>query len=72
MIDQKLLAILACPLCKGGLVYQQERDEMWCRADGLAFPVRDDIPVMLENQARHLSLDEKLSIKQNNAEQGSN
>lgn len=70
MIDQKLLAILACPLCKGGLVYQKERDEMWCRADGLAFPVRDDIPVMLENQARHLSLDEKLSIKQTSAEQG--
>ncbi len=64
MIDQKLLAILACPVCKGELYYQKERDELWCRADALAFPVRDDIPVMLENQARHLTIDEKLSKNQ--------
>ena len=63
MIDNKLLSILACPVCKGELDYQKERDELWCRADGLAFPVKDDIPVMLENQARTLSADEKLSKK---------
>ena len=63
MIDNKLLSILACPVCKGQLDYQKERDELWCRADGLAFPVKDDIPVMLENQARTLSADEKLSKK---------
>jgi len=63
MIDNKLLSILACPVCKGELDYQKERDELWCRADALAFPVKDDIPVMLENQARTLSNDEKLSKK---------
>lgn len=63
MIDNKLLSILACPVCKGELDYQKERDELWCRADALAFSVKDDIPVMLENQARTLSVDEKLSKK---------
>ena len=63
MIDNKLLSILACPVCKGELDYQKERDELWCRADAMAFPVKDDIPVMLENQARTLSNDEKLSKK---------
>lgn len=68
MIDQKLLSILACPLCKGELDYQKERDELWCRGDALAFPVRDDIPVMLENQARRLTVDEKLSKNQTNTD----
>ncbi|MBV1874483.1 MAG: Trm112 family protein [Gammaproteobacteria bacterium] len=63
MIDNKLLTILACPVCKGELVYKQELDEFWCRVDGLAFPVKDDIPVMLEDQARSLTSDEKLSRK---------
>lgn len=63
MIDNKLLSILVCPVCKGKLDYQKERDELWCRADALAFPVKDDIPVMLESQARTLSSDEKLSKK---------
>ena len=63
MIDNKLLSILACPVCKGELDYQKSRDELWCRADALAFPVKDDIPVMLENQARTLTTDEKLSKK---------
>ncbi|MBV1869478.1 MAG: Trm112 family protein [Gammaproteobacteria bacterium] len=62
-MDNKLLSILACPVCKGELDYQKERDELWCRADALAFSVKDDIPVMLENQARTLSVDEKLSKK---------
>ncbi|MBL4608081.1 MAG: Trm112 family protein [Pseudomonadales bacterium] len=62
-MDNKLLSILACPVCKGDLDYRKERDELWCRADALAFPVKDDIPVMLENQARTLTTDEKLSKK---------
>ncbi|MBV1871688.1 MAG: Trm112 family protein [Gammaproteobacteria bacterium] len=62
-MDNKLLSILACPVCKGELDYQKERDELWCRADALAFSIKDDIPVMLENQARTLSIDEKLSKK---------
>lgn len=59
-MDKKLLAILACPCCKGELVYKKEREELFCKADGLAFPVRDGIPVMLENEARTLTSDEKL------------
>lgn len=59
-MGKKLLAILACPCCKGELVYKKEREELFCKADGLAFPVRDGIPVMLENEARTLTTDEKL------------
>lgn len=60
-LDNKLLAILVCPLCKGKLKYARDVQELWCRADGLAYPIKDDIPVMLENEARELSTDEKLS-----------
>lgn len=63
MIDRKLLSILACPVCKGELDYKKDLDELWCRVDALAFPVKDDIPVMLENQARTLTSEEKLSKK---------
>ncbi len=59
-MDKKLLAILACPCCKGELTYDRERNELICRADALAFPVRDNIPVMLESEARTLTTDEKL------------
>lgn len=62
MIDDKLLAILVCPVSKAPLVYKAERQELWCKASGLAYPVRDDIPVMLENEARPLSGDEKDSL----------
>lgn len=59
-MDKKLLTILACPCCKGELVYKKELNELFCKADGLAFPVRDGIPVMLEHEARTLTTDEKL------------
>ncbi len=58
MIDKKLLDILACPICKSSLRYDKTKEELICRADRLAFPVRDDIPVMLEDEARVLSSDE--------------
>ena len=54
-IDNKLLAILVCPLCKGDLVYDKEATELICNADHLAFPIKDDIPIMLESEARQLS-----------------
>lgn len=60
MLDKKLLAILVCPVSKAPLQYDEERQELWCKASGLAYPVRDGIPVMLEEQARPLSADEKL------------
>ncbi|MGZ8137037.1 MAG: Trm112 family protein [Methylococcaceae bacterium] len=58
MIDKKLLDILACPICKSRLRYDKNRQELICRADRLAFPIRDDIPVMLEDEARELSSEE--------------
>jgi len=51
-MDKKLLDILACPVCKGPLIYLKEKNELVCKADRLAYPVRDDIPVMLEEDAR--------------------
>ncbi len=51
-VDKKLLAILVCPLCKGDLVYDRDADELLCKLDKLAFPIKDDIPVMLEDEAR--------------------
>ena len=59
-IDSKLLAILVCPLCKGPLEYKKQDQELWCYADGLAYPIKDDIPVMLDSDARTLTTDEKL------------
>lgn len=53
-MDHRLLDILVCPLCKGPLQYERAAQELICRADRLAFPIRDDIPVMLESEARRL------------------
>jgi uncharacterized protein YbaR (Trm112 family) len=58
MIDKKLLSILVCPASKGELEYKAEKQELWCRASGLAYPIRDDIPVMLESEARALTQEE--------------
>ena len=60
-MDKKLLSILACPICKGELKYDKEKSELICRADALAFPIRDGIPVMLESEARTLTTEERLS-----------
>jgi uncharacterized protein YbaR (Trm112 family) len=60
MIDRKLLSILVCPVSKAPLEYNKEKQELICRASGLAYPVRDDIPIMLESEARQLRVDEKL------------
>ncbi len=57
-MDKKLLDILVCPLCKGKLVYDKANQELICKADRLAFPIRDGIPVMLEEEARPLDADE--------------
>jgi uncharacterized protein YbaR (Trm112 family) len=54
-MDYKLLQILACPICKGKLLYHKATHELICKADYLAFPIRDGIPVMLEDQARRLN-----------------
>jgi len=60
-VDAKLLEILVCPLCKGPLVYRKDAEELLCKADRLAYPVRDGIPVMLEDDARKLPPEEEVS-----------
>ncbi|MFL6622933.1 MAG: Trm112 family protein [Sulfurifustaceae bacterium] len=57
-MDRKLLDILVCPICKGTLRYDKAKSELVCRADRLAFPIRDDIPVMLEEEARQVPEEE--------------
>jgi len=57
-LDPKLLEILVDPLTKAPLVYDRERQELVSIESALAYPIRDDIPVMLEDEARKLSLDE--------------
>ena len=58
-VEPKLLEILVCPLCKGKLVYRKDAAELVCKADRLGYPVKDGIPVMLEEEARTLG-DEEL------------
>ena len=59
-MDAKLLEILVCPLCKGPLVYKKPEQELICKPCRLAYPVRDDIPVMLEDEARKLPPEEEV------------
>ncbi|MDH5572767.1 MAG: Trm112 family protein [Gammaproteobacteria bacterium] len=59
-MDNKLLDILACPVCKGKLVFMKDKNELVCKADRLAYPIRDDIPVMLEDEARQLDAEEEV------------
>jgi uncharacterized protein YbaR (Trm112 family) len=58
MIDKKLLSILVCPVSKGELEYRAEQQELISWDSGLAYPIRDGIPVMLEHEARKLSIEE--------------
>lgn len=57
-MDKKLLDILVCPVTKGPLIYDKDKQELVSTAARLAYPIRDDIPVMLENEARALSEEE--------------
>ncbi|WP_028449075.1 MULTISPECIES: Trm112 family protein [Chitinibacter] len=54
-MDAKLLEILVCPVCKGPLVFNKAQQELICKADRLAFAIKDGIPVMLESEARALA-----------------
>jgi len=56
-MDMKLLEILVCPSCKGPLVYQQAQQRLICRFDKLAYPIEDDIPVMLVEKAETIELE---------------
>jgi uncharacterized protein len=57
-MDARLLEILVCPLCKGPLDYRKEKAELVCKPCRLGFPIKDDIPIMLEDEARQLGPDE--------------
>lgn len=57
-MDKNLLEILACPICKGELLFDVVNQEVICRFDRVAYPIIDEIPVMLENRARRLGGDE--------------
>lgn len=59
-MDNKLLDIIACPICKGELVYKKSDNELVCKFDRLAYPIKDDIPVMLVDEARKLPADEEV------------
>jgi uncharacterized protein len=59
-MDARLLEILACPVCKGTLLFRREQQVLVCRLDRLAYPIRDDIPIMLEEEARQLTADDPL------------
>lgn len=59
-MDARLLDILACPVCKGPLRYERKESLLICRTDRLAFPIRDGIPIMLEDEARALPGDDPL------------
>ncbi|WP_432721881.1 Trm112 family protein [Jeongeupia wiesaeckerbachi] len=60
-MDAKLLEILVCPVCKGPLVFDKTKQELICKADRLAYPIRDGIPVMLEGEARELDPTEEVN-----------
>lgn len=59
-MDKQLVSMLVCPLCKGKLKLDGDASELLCTFDGLAFPLRDGVPVMLEQEARRMSEEEKL------------
>jgi uncharacterized protein YbaR (Trm112 family) len=62
-MDTKLLELLVCPVTKGPLDLQREAQELWSRSARLAFPIRNGIPILLENEARTLSDEELESLK---------
>ena len=62
-MDKQLLALLVCPVSHAPLVYNKDTQELVCRASGLAYPIRDGLPVMLETEARQLTAEEKLEKK---------
>ena len=57
-MDQKLLSILVCPVCRSGLVYDKQNKRLICKADKLAYPIIDEVPRMLDEEAGKLSIEE--------------
>jgi uncharacterized protein YbaR (Trm112 family) len=59
-MDTRLLDIMACPVCKGPVQYRRSEQLLVCRLDRLSYPIRDGVPVMLEEEARLLPADDPL------------
>lgn len=59
MINSNLLDLLVCPICKAKLIYSKDTNELICKFDRLAYPIENDIPIMLENKARCVTVDIK-------------
>jgi uncharacterized protein YbaR (Trm112 family) len=64
-MDKSLLDILACPVTKGALIYDQQKQELISLSARLAYPIREDIPVMIEEEARSITEDEYAAYKKN-------
>lgn len=62
-METMLLDILACPICKGPLVHRRDAEELVCRGDRLAWPIRDGVPVLLVGEAREVSAQELQSME---------
>lgn len=58
-MDARLLEILVCPVCKGPLDYRKDKLELVCKGCRLAYAIKDDIPIMLEEEARQLAAEEQ-------------
>ena len=57
-MDYRLLEIVACPVCKGKLNYDKDKQELICKIDRLAYPIKEGIPVMIEPEARRMTMEE--------------
>jgi len=68
--DTKLMEILACPVCKGKLDYNKEQQELICKFDKLAYAIDKDIPVLLETEARHITIDGSTKPLENADQEG--
>ena len=62
-MDSKLLELLVCPVSKSALVYMRDQQELWCAQSQLAYPIKDDIPMMVQEEARTLSDAEAASLR---------
>ncbi|MBO78485.1 MAG: hypothetical protein CMQ22_02825 [Gammaproteobacteria bacterium] len=62
-MDSKLLELLVCPVSKSALVYMRDQQELWCAQSQLAYPIKDDIPMMVQEEARTLSEAEVASLR---------
>lgn len=67
-MDKQLLAMLVCPVCQGKLKLDKDTSELLCTFDGLAYPIQDGVPVMLDSEARKMSEEEKLEKAQQAAQ----